>query len=94
MVSALKFRAKALAPVQISNRCGSLFVITPSDIHNGRHQLQQGISLVFDASKPFRTGKLSCFLNPDTNELAIHRYKPDGYVYSGGLIAAVQQNGR
>lgn len=93
MVSALRFRSRTTAPTQISNRCGSLFVISSADIHNGAH-LQQGVSLVFDASRPFRTGKLSCFLTPDTKELALHRYKPEGYIYSGGLIAAVQQNGR
>ena len=93
MVSAWRFRSRAQAPAQISNRCGSLFVDSASDICNSS-DLQKGISFVFDAAKPFRTGRLSCFLNPDTKELVLYRYKPEGFIYSGGLIAAVQQNGR
>ena len=93
MVSAWRFRARTQAPAQISNRCGSLFVISSADIRNSG-DLQKGVSFVFDAAKPFRTGKLSCFLNPDTKELVLNRYKPKGFIYSGGLIAAVQQNGR
>ena len=93
MVSAWRFRARTQAPAQISNRCGSLFVISSADIRNSG-DLQKGVSFVFDAAKPFRTGKLSCFLNPDTKELVLYRYKPEGFIYSGGLIAAVQQNGR
>ena len=93
MVSAWRFRARTQAPAQISNRCGSLFVISSADIRNSG-DLQKGVSFVFDAAKPFKTGKLSCFLNPDTKELVLNRYKPEGLIYSGGLIAAVQQNGR
>ena len=93
MVSAWRFRARTQAPAQISNRCGSLFVVSASNIHNSG-EMQKGVSFVFDAAKPFKTGKLSCFLNPDTKELVLNRYKPEGFVYSGGLIAAVQQNGR
>ena len=93
MVSAWRFRARTQAPAQISNRCGSLFVISSADIRNS-DDLQKGVSFVFDAAKPFKTGKLSCFLNPDTKELVLNRYKPEGFIYSGGLIAAVQQNGR
>ena len=93
MVSAWRFRARTQAPAQISNRCGSLFVISSADIRNSG-DLQKGVSFVFDAAKPFKTGKLSCFLNPDTKELVLNRYKPKGFIYSGGLIAAVQQNGR
>ena len=93
MVSAWRFRSRAQVPAQISNRCGSLFVISSADIRNSG-DLQKGVSFVFDAAKPFKTGKLSCFLNPDTKELVLNRYKPEGFIYSGGLIAAVQQNGR
>lgn len=93
MVSAWRFRARTQAPAQISNRCGSLFVISSADIRNSG-EMQKGVSFVFDAAKPFKTGKLSCFLNPDTKELVLNRYKPKGFIYSGGLIAAVQQNGR
>ena len=93
MVSAWRFRARTQAPAQISNRCGSLFVISSADIRNSG-DLQKGVSFVFDAAKPFKTGKLSCSLNPDTKELVLNRYKPEGFIYSGGLIAAVQQNGR
>ena len=93
MVSAWRFRARTQAPAQISNRCGSLFVISSADIRNSS-DLQKGVSFVFDAAKPFKTGKLSCFLNPDTKELVLNRYKPEGFIYSGGLIAAVQHNGR
>lgn len=93
MVSAWRFRARTQAPAQISNRCGNLFVISSADIRNSG-DLQKGVSFVFDAAKPFKTGKLSCFLNPDTKELVLNRYKPEGFIYSGGLIAAVQQNGR
>ena len=93
MVSAWRFRARTQAPAQISNRCGSLFVVSASNIHNSG-EMQKGVSFVFDAAKPFKTGKLSCFLNPDTKELVLNRYKPEGFIYSGGLIAAVQQNGR
>ena len=93
MVSAWRFRSRAQAPAQISNRCGSLFVISSADIRNSG-DLQKGVSFVFDAAKPFKRGKLSCFLNPDTKELVLNRYKPEGFICSGGLIAAVQQNGR
>ena len=93
MVSAWRFRSRTQVPAQISNRCGSLFVVSASNIHNSG-EMQKGVSFVFDAAKPFKTGKLSCFLNPDTKELVLNRYKPEGFVYSGGLIAAVQQNGR
>ena len=93
MVSAWRFRARTQAPAQISNRCGSLFVISSADIRNSG-DLQKGVSFVFDAAKPFKTGKLSCFLNPDTKELVLNRYKPEGFIYAGGLSAAVQQNGR
>ena len=93
MVSAWRFRSRAQVPAQVSNCCGSLFVISSADIRNSSDP-QNGVSSVFDAAKPFRTGKLSCFLNPDTKELVLNRYKPEGFVYSGGLIAAVQQNGR
>lgn len=93
MVSAWRFRSRAQVPAQVSNCCGSLFVISASDIHNSG-DLQKGVSFVFDAAKPFRTGRLSCFLNPDTKELVLNRHKPEGFIYSGGLIAAVQQNGR
>ena len=77
MVSAWRFRARTQAPAQISNRCGSLFVISSADIRNSG-DLQKGVSFVFDAAKPFKTGKLSCFLNPDTKELVLNRYKPEG----------------
>ena len=93
MVSAWRFRARTQAPAQISNRCGSLFVVSASNIHNSG-EMQKGVSFVFDAAKPFKTGKLSCFLNPDTKELVLNRYKTEGFIYSGGLIAAVQHNGR
>ena len=93
MVSAWRFRSRTQVPAQISNRCGSLFVVSASNIHNSG-EMQKGVSFVFDAAKPFKTGKLSCFLNPDTKELVLNRYKPEGFIYSGGLIAAVQQNGR
>lgn len=93
MVSAWRFRSRTQVPAQISNRCGSLFVVSASNIHNSG-EMQKGVSFVFDAAKPFKRGKLSCFLNPDTKELVLNRYKPEGFIYSGGLIAAVQQNGR
>ena len=93
MVSAWRFRSRTQVPAQISNRCGSLFVVSASNIHNSG-EMQKGVSFVFDAAKPFKTGKLSCFLNPDTKELVLNRHKPEGFIYSGGLIAAVQQNGR
>ena len=93
MVSAWRFRARTQAPAQISNRCGSLIVVSASNIHNSG-EMQKGVSFVFDAAKPFKTGKLSCFLIPDTKELVLNRYKPEGFIYSGGLIAAVQHNGR
>ena len=93
MVSAWRFRSRAQVPAQVSNCCGSLFVISSADIRNSSDP-QNGVSFVFDAAKPFRTGKLSCFLNPDTKELVLNRYKPEGFIYSGGLIAAVQHNGR
>ena len=88
MVSAWRFRSRTQVPAQISNRCGSLFVVSASNIHNSG-EMQKGVSFVFDAAKPFKTGKLSCFLNPDTKELVLNRYKPEGFIYSGGLIAAV-----
>lgn len=93
MVSAWRFRSMAQVPAQVSNRCRSLFVISSADIRNSSDP-QNGVSFVFDAAKPFKRGKLSCFLNPDTKELVLNRYKPGGFVYSGGLIAAVQHNGR
>ena len=93
MVSAWRFRSRAQVPAQVSNCCGSLFVISSADIRNSSDP-QTGVSFVFDAAKPFRTGRLSCFLNPDTKELVLNRHKPEGFIYSGGLIAAVQQNGR
>ena len=68
-------------------------MISSADIRNSG-DLQKGVSFVFDAAKPFKTGKLSCFLNPDTKELVLNRYKPEGFVYSGGLIAAVQHKRR
>ena len=57
MVSAWRFRARTQAPAQISNRCGSLFVISSADIRNSG-DLQKGVSFVFDAAKPFKTGKV------------------------------------
>ena len=93
MVSAWRFRSRAQVPVQVNSCCGSLFVISSAHIRNSSDP-QNGVSFVFDAAKPFKRGKLSCFLNPDTKELVLNRYKPEGFIYSGGLIAAVQQNGR
>ena len=34
MVSAWRFRSQAQAPAQVSNRCGSLFVVSSADIRN------------------------------------------------------------
>ena len=93
MVSAWRFRSMAQVPAVVCYRCRSLCVISSAEFRNSSDP-QNGVSFVFDAAKPFKRGKLSCFLNPDTKELVLNRYKPEGFVYSGGLIAAVQQNGR
>lgn len=92
MLTLLPLRVmKRSAPLQIANRNGSLFVITQNDVRNGANQIGKNLSLIFDASKPYRKGILSCFVNPNTKELVLLRQPIDGFVYHGCLIAAIQK---
>lgn len=96
IVLAKNYAAKAFdvktgdAVWQAKQKCRNLVVVPP---HFEEYGIYEGMFLIFDVSKDFKDGHLSCYLNnsgDDRPKFKVSDKPLDGYRHFGRLVASMK----